>query len=129
MFLNIRIHAALFIFTGDHPAQCKAGILKDGGYSSCRRCFIPQELDDQNKLVFKEAFDPDLVSAPPKSIHDLHTGLISWMKALTPEQRSTLSNTSGIQLNFLFHFLYYFQTFQHCEFFIKIILVNSILNS
>jgi len=71
MFLNFRICAALFIFTGDHPTQCKVRNLKDGGYSFCGQCYALQELDDQNKLIFEEDFDPDLRAASPKSIHNL----------------------------------------------------------
>jgi len=43
---------------------------KDGGYNSCHRCYASQELDDQNKVVYEEDFDPDLRAALRKSIHN-----------------------------------------------------------
>lgn len=33
---NVKLHAMLMMWSCDHPAQCKVGGFKDGGYHACR---------------------------------------------------------------------------------------------
>jgi len=42
---SIILHTMLMMFRGDYPAQCKVGVLKVGGYFSCRCHFTnPEQL-------------------------------------------------------------------------------------
>ncbi len=34
------LRAIVMVWTGDHPAQCKVGAVKSGGYSGCRRHYV-----------------------------------------------------------------------------------------
>ena len=73
-----KIRAMLHEFTGDHPVQCNMANLKDGGHSSCRRCHVKQELNNNNQLVFKESYEEEHIGASSKSISELHVGLQNW---------------------------------------------------
>ena len=43
---SITLSTIMMMFTGDYPAQCKVGGLKDGGYSGCRRHFTNSEQEE-----------------------------------------------------------------------------------
>jgi hypothetical protein len=43
---DLNIKAMLMLVIGDHPAQCKMGMLKQSGKSACRRCKMKSELRD-----------------------------------------------------------------------------------
>jgi hypothetical protein len=34
------LRAIVMVWTGDHLAQCKMGVVKSGGYSGCRRHYV-----------------------------------------------------------------------------------------
>jgi hypothetical protein len=89
---SFRLYGIVSIIIGDHPAQCKMGNLKDGGYCSCRRCHVEQELNEDDKLVFKNNFNPEFQPALPKTICELNQGLQAWQKATSKQVRKVVSN-------------------------------------
>lgn len=97
-----RLRVTLLIFTGDHPAQCKVANLKDGGWSSCRRCHVRQRSNSSSKLVFQDEFlGTKLKKAPAKTMEELIQGLDRWEAAETKTHRDEISNETGVYLEIL----------------------------
>jgi hypothetical protein len=72
--------------------------LKDGGYCACRRCYVPQGLNANNKVEFKDNFDGagKLIDAPPKIIELLTKRLKHWKSAQTNVAYAEISNKIGM---------------------------------
>jgi hypothetical protein len=92
---SCRLYGTVSIITGDHPAQCKMGNLKDGGYCSCRRCHVQQELNEDGNLDFKENFNPEFQPAIPKTIFELNQDLQAWQKTTSKQTCKVVSNETG----------------------------------
>lgn len=100
LLLACRVRAALMLWTGDHPTQCKVGCLKDGGYGACRRCHTAEEIDSTNRTIGQVVYGENRYQArhPPakRNVHDLHKVVQELKEASTANARTILSNIGGV---------------------------------
>lgn len=100
MLLTCRVRVALMLWTGDHPAQCKVGCLKDGGYGACRRCHTAEDIDSTNRTIGQVIYGENRYQArhPPvkRLVGDLYQALQDLKEASTAHARTIISNDKGI---------------------------------
>ena len=73
------IQAMLWLVTGDHPVQCKMGMLKLSGVSACHRCKMHAELKD-GRYVYGRNREQFCVPPPPRNSTELWTAVNEWIK-------------------------------------------------
>lgn len=100
VLLTCRVRAALMLWTGDHPAQCKVGCLKDGGYGACRRCRTAEHIDSTNRTIGQVVYGDHRYQArhPPikRTVDDLYKALQNLKEASTAHTRTIISNEGGV---------------------------------
>ena len=96
----VRIRAALMFFTGDHPAQCKIGCLKEGGYGACRRCHMSQYLNVEDRVIGAVQYTNNRYQSrnppPIRTVNSMYHYTNSWKEASTDGERLQVSNLGGI---------------------------------
>lgn len=95
------LRAMLMMVTGDHPAQCKIGLFKDGGQSFCRRDKAQATLDVTNpSFQGRYVYDGNRFQArypPPKrSLTEMVEALSQSRKAFTQVEREGILKTAGL---------------------------------
>ncbi|MCO5579010.1 hypothetical protein L7F22_032861 [Adiantum nelumboides] len=93
--------AMLMVVTGDHPAQCKIGLFKDGGQHFCRRDKAIASLDSSNpSFVGRYIYDKTRLQCrypPPKrTMAEMQKALSLSVKTTSQSQRDDILKNAGL---------------------------------
>ncbi|MCO5560550.1 hypothetical protein L7F22_014165 [Adiantum nelumboides] len=93
--------AMLMVVTGDHPAQCKIGLFKDGGQHFCRRDKAIASLDSSNpSFVGRYIYDKTRLQCrypPPKrTMAEMQKALYLSVKTTSQSQHDDILKNAGL---------------------------------
>lgn len=92
---RVVLRSMLMLCTGDHPAQCKLGQLKDGGMSFCRRDKAKATLVDDRYVYDANRFQG---RHPPKKrrVEDMWNSMRLSKRCMTREKREDVLREGGL---------------------------------
>lgn len=98
---KVEARAMLMVVTGDHPAQCKIGLFKDGGRHFCRRDKAHATLDSSNSsFQGRYLYDKNRFQCrypPPKrTMDEMREALSLSVRASTQSQREEILKGAGL---------------------------------
>lgn len=111
-----KLRGMLMMVSGDHPAQCKIGLFKDGGKEGCRRDKVKAELDTSNpsfkgRYIYNENRLQARYAPPKRSTKEMVNAILEAKRASTQAQRQLKlaeAGLSGVSILWRFHDLYGF---------------------
>ena len=97
----ITLRAMLLLWTGDHPAQCKIGGLKVGGYSCCRRHKVASRwrgIPNTKKGLVEYHDNRKQHRYPPivRTMEDTAVALANWRQLPEGKEKDLLGREAGI---------------------------------
>lgn len=96
---KVKLRGMLMMCTGDHPAQCKLGQLKDGGKSFCRRCkahaCLQQDVGGSRYVFDQNRFQARHIPEK-RNVEDMWTALCNAKRCATKEGKEDILRDAGL---------------------------------